>query len=237
MSLFHFKEFAIDQDNCPMKINTDGVLLGAMAKVTGAKTVLDIGTGTGVISLMLAQRNHSAQVDAIDIDESACSKATFNFKNSLFHDRLKVHHHGFKTYFELYPAKKYDLIVSNPPFFLNALQSPKASNNLSKHTNEQFFIDLLRVAQHHLNKNGHLELIVPVDISLMLQNLAPDFHLYAFHCIKIKSYENKAHIRHMISFSRTQMQEIIFQEFCIYEIQGIHSVEYKAALKDFFTIF
>jgi len=220
-----------------MKINTDGVLLGAMANVSKAKTVLDIGTGTGVIALMLAQRNHAAKVDAIDIDESACNKATLNFENSLFHDRLKIHHHGFKTYFELYPARKYDLIVSNPPFFLNALQSPKASNNLSKHTDEQFFIDLLRVAQHHLNKNGHLELIVPVDISLMLQNLAADFQLHAFHCVKIKSYENKAHIRHMVSFSRTQMQDITFQEFCIYADQGIHSVEYKAALKDFFTIF
>jgi len=220
-----------------MKINTDGVLLGALANISSAKTILDLGTGTGVIALMLAQRNHDAQIDAIDIDGTACSKATTNFNNSLFHDRLKVHHHGFKTFFELYPAKKYDLIVSNPPFFLNALQSPKASNNLSKHTDEQFFIDLLRVAQYHLNKNGHLELIVPVDISLMLQNLAFDFQLHAFHCIKIKSQENKAHIRHIISFSRTQMQEITFQEFCIYEDQRIHSIEYKAALKDFFTIF
>ena len=237
MSLFHFKEFTIDQDNCPMKINTDGVLLGALANISSAKTILDLGTGTGVIALMLAQRNHDAELDAIDIDGTACSKATINFNNSLFHDRLKAHHHGFKSYFEFYPAKKYDLIVSNPPFFLNALQSPKASNNLSKHTDEQFFIDLLRVAQHHLNKNGHLELIVPVDISLMLQNLASDFQLHAFNCIKIKSQEGKAHIRHIISFSRTQMQEITFQEFCIYQEQGIHSVEYKAALKDFFTIF
>lgn len=237
MSLFHFKEFTIDQDKCPMKINTDGVLLGALATVSNSNTILDLGTGTGVIALMLAQRNHNAEIDAIDIDGTACSKATQNFENSLFHDRLKAHHYGFKTYFELYPAKKYDLIVSNPPFFLNALQSPKASNNLSKHTDEQFFIDLLRVAQNHLNTNGHLELIVPVDISLMLQNLAPDFQLKAFNCVKIKSQENKAHIRHIISFSRSQMKEIAFSEFCIYEEQGVHSMAYKAALKDFFTIF
>jgi tRNA1Val (adenine37-N6)-methyltransferase len=220
-----------------MKINTDGVLLGALANVLGAKSILDIGTGTGVIALMLAQRNHQAQIDAIDIDSTACSKATQNFDNSLFHDRLKAYHHGFKVFFELYPAKKYNLIVSNPPFFLNALQSPKASNNLSKHTDEQFFIDLLRVAQHHLHANGHLELIVPVDISLMLQKLAPDFQLHAFHCIKIKSYEDKAHIRHILSFSRTQMQDINFLEFCIFADKGIHSLAYKATLKDFFTIF
>lgn len=237
MSLFHFKEFVIDQDNCPMKINTDGVLLGALANVNKAKSILDIGTGTGVIALMLAQRNHQAQIEALDIDEIAFQKASLNFNNSLFHDRLKAHHHGFKLYFELYPEKKYDLIVSNPPFHLNALQSPKANINLSKHTDEQFFIDLLRVARYHLTKDGCLQLIVPVDISLLLQNIAPDFQLHAYHCIKVKSYLNKAHIRHIISFSRTQMQEITFQEFCIYEEQGIHSVEYKAALKDFFTIF
>lgn len=237
MSLFHFKQFVIDQENCPMKINTDGVLLGALCNITAAKRILDIGTGTGVIALMLAQRSHNSFIDAIDIDYTAFEKSKINFENSLFHGQLKAHHHGFKEFFELNPLHKYDLIVSNPPYFLNALQSPKASKNISKHTNEQFFIDLLLVAKNHLTENGRLELVLPVDISLMLQNTAQDFGLFAKHCIKIKSYPDKAHIRHIISFSKQQAEELHFQEFCIYETQGVHSLQYKALLKDFFKIF
>ena len=113
MSVFRFKEFVIDQENCPMKINTDGVLLGAMADVLQSKEILDIGTGTGIIALMLAQRNLEAKVSALDIDINAYEKAAFNFENSIFHERLMALHVGFKEYFDLNPLKKYDFIVSN----------------------------------------------------------------------------------------------------------------------------
>ncbi|TKB96057.1 tRNA1(Val) (adenine(37)-N6)-methyltransferase [Pedobacter cryophilus] len=237
MSVFRFKEFEIDQENCPMKINTDGVLLGAMADVLHAKEILDIGTGTGIIALMLAQRNLEATINALDIDFNAFVKAEFNFRNSLFHERLTALHTGFKEYFDLNPLKKYDLIVSNPPYFLHSLQSPKAEKNISRHTDEQFFLDLLRIAQYHLSDNGTLELIVPVDISLMLQNLASDFKLHVKKCIKIRSYEDKATIRHIISFSKQELPEVCFHDFCIYEGQGVHSLAYKTVLKDFFIIF
>ena len=237
MSVFRFKEFVIDQENCPMKINTDGVLLGAMADVLKVKEILDIGTGTGVIALMLAQRNLAAKIDALDIDFKAFDKAELNFKNSIFHERLMAFHIGFKQYFELNLLKKYDLIVSNPPFFLHSLQSPKEEKNISRHTNEQFFLELLRVAQYHLVESGTLEIIVPVDVSLMLQNLAPDFKLHVKRCIKIRSYEDKATIRHIISLSKQELPEVCFHDFCIYEGQGVHSLAYKTVLKDFFTIF
>jgi tRNA1Val (adenine37-N6)-methyltransferase len=237
MSIFHFKEFVIDQENCPMKINTDGVLLGAMADLSDANRILDIGTGTGVIALMLAQRNHSAQIDAVDIDVNAYEKAALNFKNSLFHERLNAFHHGFNQYFEINPEKRYDFIVSNPPYFLHSLQSPKSHINISKHTDEQFFLDLLRVAQFHLSDEGTIELIVPVDISLMLQNLANDFNLYVKRCIKIRSYEDKAAIRHILSLSKQKVKEVNFQDFCIYAEIGVHTIAYKTVLKNFFTIF
>ncbi|MBD3749123.1 MAG: methyltransferase [Sphingobacteriales bacterium] len=220
-----------------MKINTDAVLLGALANLEESKRILDIGTGTGVIALMLAQRNHESFLDAIDIDATAFEKSSFNFANSLFHERLNAHHSGFLEFFDLNPASKYDLIVSNPPYFLNALQSPEEKRNLSKHTNEQFFIDLLRAANHHLSDSGKLEIIVPVDISLMLQELAPDFHLFPHHCYKIRSYPDKATIRHIISFSKKNDPVLEFKDFCIYAQQGVHSMQYKLALKDFFTIF
>ncbi len=236
-SVFHFKEFVIDQENCPMKINTDAVLFGALADVKGAKSIIDIGTGTGVIALMLAQRNRQATIDGIDIDAVAFEKSRLNFDNSLFHERLKSYHYGFAEFFEHHPQNKYDLIVSNPPYFLNALKSPKDNNNISKHTDEQFFIDLLRVANHHLTANGNIQVIVPVDISMMLQELAPDFSLYPNECFKIRSYSDKATIRHIIGFGKVKTTDLVFKDFCIYANQGVHSTEYISALKDFFTIF
>ena len=237
MSLFHFKQFVIDQENCPMKINTDGVLLGAMCDLADANKILDIGTGTGVIALMMAQRKNDAFIDAIDINHIAYEKSSANFENSLFHAQLKAHHHSFAAFFELNPQKKYDLIVSNPPYYLNALQSPKESKNISKHTNEQFFLDLLLCARIHLTETGSLTLILPVEISLMLQTTSKDFGLFAKHCIKIKSYPDKAHIRHIISFTKNSANQLLFEDFCIYDEVRVHSLQYKAALKDFFTIF
>nr|WP_294900182.1 methyltransferase [uncultured Pedobacter sp.] len=220
-----------------MKINTDGVLLGAMCDLTGASKILDIGTGTGVIALMLAQRKNDAFIDAIDISPIAYEKSSANFENSLFHAQLKAHHHGFKEFFELNPQKRYDLIVSNPPYYLNALQSPKESKNISKHTDEQFFLDLLLCAKTHLTDTGSLTLVLPVEISLMLQITGKDFGLFPKQCIKIKSYPDKAHIRHIISFSKDGSKDVVFEDFCIYDDVRVHSLQYKAALKDFFKIF
>ncbi len=237
MSLFNFKQFVIDQEGCPMKINTDGVLLGALCDLHNANRILDIGTGTGVIALMLAQRKQGVFIDGIDINHIAYEKSKVNFENSIFRAHLKAHHHSFKEFFELNPEKRYDLIVSNPPFHLNALQSPKESRNISKHTDEAFFLDLLLLAKTHLTADGSLSLVLPVEISLMLQTTSKDFGLYPKHCIKIKSYPDKAHIRHIITFNRNSANELIFEDFCIYASQGEHSLHYKATLKDFFTIY
>lgn len=220
-----------------MKINTDGVLLGALCDLKSASQALDIGTGTGVIALMLAQRKPELLIDAIDINLIAHEKSKANFENSLFHANLKSYHHSFKTFFDLYPQKRYDLIVSNPPYHLNASQSPKAAKNISKHTDEQFFLDLLLLVKTHLKEEGTLTLVLPIEISLMLQTTARDFGLYPIHCIKIKSYADKAHIRHIISFNKNPTNELVFDEFCIYDTQNVHSLQYRAAMKDFFTIF
>jgi tRNA1Val (adenine37-N6)-methyltransferase len=236
MSLFQFKKFSIDQGNCPMKINTDGVLLGAIANVSKAKKICDIGTGTGVIALMLAQRNLNSYIDALDIDERAVNTAEKNFKNSLFNDRVNAHHYSFVEFFEKNPDHRYDLIVTNPPFFLNALRSPHEKNNIAKHTNEVFFIDLLKIATTHLTKNGSLELIVPIEISEFLQHLAIDYHMHLTSCISVKSYDDKNVFRHILRFQKN-IENTDFSEFVIYEKEGQHSIQYITALKDFFIIF
>ena len=116
-----------------MKINTDGVLLGAIAGEGEPLNILDIGTGTGVIALMLAQRFTDAKIDAVEIDEQAAITAKNNFSNSPFKNRLTLYANGFEQFFEDYPGKRYDLIVSNPPFYINSLQSPGVKTNLAKH--------------------------------------------------------------------------------------------------------
>ncbi|MDB5138484.1 MAG: methyltransferase protein, partial [Mucilaginibacter sp.] len=122
--MFQFKQFIIDQSGCAMKINTDGVLLGAIIEANGSERVLDIGTGTGVIALMLAQKYVNAKIDAVEIDADAAQTAERNFKGSPFAERLKLYASGFESYFDQCPDCKYDLILSNPPFYIDSLKSP-----------------------------------------------------------------------------------------------------------------
>src|SRR5260370_18448549 len=152
--IFKFKQFDVDQRGCAMKINTDGVLLGALVDASDPKTVLDIGTGRGVIALMLAQRFNDAHIDAVEIDPIAAQTAERNFNNSLFSQRLNIYPIGFEQFFDQHPGKKYDLIISNPPFFITSLKSPKANKELSKHTDEDFFKNLISVLSQHLLFDG-----------------------------------------------------------------------------------
>ncbi len=142
--MFQFKQFTVDQSGCAMKINTDGVLLGAIADAENPGTILDIGTGTGVIALMLAQRFITAKVDAVEIDSDAAQTAERNFKNSPFADRLTVYALGFESFFDQFPGKKYDLIISNPPFYIDSLKSPGAKKALAKHTDIDFFEKVIK---------------------------------------------------------------------------------------------
>src|ERR1700756_535530 len=121
--MFRFKQFSVDQAGCAMKINTDGVLLGAMAGHANPLRILDIGTGTGVIALMLAQRFGNAQIDAVEIDAIAAETAARNFQNSDFCAQLHIHPVGITDYFEANAGEKFNLIVSNPPFYINSLES------------------------------------------------------------------------------------------------------------------
>src|SRR5438105_2831519 len=170
--MFQFKQFSVDQSGCAMKINTDGVLLGAIAEANDLATILDIGTGTGVIALMLAQRFPEAKIDAVEIDVDAAQTAERNFKSSPFADRLNVYPLGFEDYFYLFPERNYDLIVSNPPFYTSSLKSPGAKKALAKHTDIDFFERLIEAISGQLSYRGLCWLIVPVNISEVVADIA-----------------------------------------------------------------
>ncbi|MCR8557181.1 methyltransferase [Mucilaginibacter sp. BJC16-A38] len=219
-----------------MKINTDGVLLGAMASNNQAEKILDIGTGTGVIALMLAQRFIDAQIDAVEIDTSAAKTAGGNFKNSAFNDRLNIFPESVETFFNEHPGNKYDLIISNPPFYINSLESPKEKKTLAKHTDADFFGELIKGIAQHLSPKGLCWLILPVQTAELIKELATESGLYQHKIITVRSFEYSEPHREIVCFG---FNDVLIEtaNFTIYEAIGVYSTQYKALLQPFFLNF
>jgi tRNA1Val (adenine37-N6)-methyltransferase len=234
--MFRFKQFSVDQSGCAMKINTDGVLLGAIAGADDPGSILDIGTGTGVIALMLAQKFASAKVDAVEIDSDASATASRNFEASPFADRVAVYASGFESYFEQFPERKYDLIISNPPFYIDSLKSPGVKKTLAKHTDVDFFEKLVEAVSSHLNDGGVFWLIVPVNIGELIISLADRRGFYSKSIISIKSYSNSAAHRVIIclAFGNHAAEKT---NFTIYRSEGVYSEEYQRLLQPYFLAF
>ncbi|SDI28069.1 tRNA1Val (adenine37-N6)-methyltransferase [Mucilaginibacter gossypii] len=234
--MFRFKQFSVDQAGCAMKINTDGVLLGAIAGDGHPLNILDIGTGTGVIALMLAQRFTDAKIDAVEIDEQAAATAKSNFGNSPFKNRLTLYANGFEQFFEDYPEKRYDLIVSNPPFYINSLQSPGVKTNLAKHAADGFFEKLISVVATQLTEQGICWLILPVDTSALVKNLALQSGLYLQKTISIHSFKDDTAHREILAFGKNNTH-MITGKFVIYSEPNVYTETYRGVLKNFLTIF
>lgn len=234
--MFRCKQFTIDQTGCAMKINTDGVLLGAMAAADDPKIVLDIGTGTGVIALMLAQKYSTAKVDAVEIDEAAARTAERNFKASPFGDRLAMYAMDFESYFTQFPERKYDLIVSNPPFYIDSLKSPGRQKSLAKHADTDFFERLVKRASSHLTPEGICWLILPLITGQTVEKMAGALNMYPQKMVLVQSYPQSAVHRVILSlgFNKVQVQ---MSNLVIYEEEGINSAAYKQLLKSYFLAF
>lgn len=159
-----------------MKVGTDGVLLGAWTDCESASSVLDVGSGTGLVSLMIAQRCN-ATVDAIDIEESAYQQSVTNFQASPFIERLKAQHSSLQEY---KPDKQYDLIVSNPPFFSNSLTSPDKHRTLARHNNSLSLSELVKISKQLLSNNGELSLVLPFDTFNEISEYAEQENFFLF---------------------------------------------------------
>lgn len=234
--MFRFKQFSVDQTGCAMKINTDGVLLGALADGDEPKSILDIGTGTGVIALMLAQRFTSAIIDGVEIDVAAAQTAGSNFENSPFADRLNVLPLPVQSFFDRYPDRKYDAIVSNPPFHLNSLESPKAGKSLAKHTGEDFFEELIVGVAKHLTKSGLCWLILPLQAAELVKELADRNGLYQQKKIAVHSFEESEPHREIVVFGFKEVS-IQISKLVIYKAVNIYTEEYKLLLQPYFINF
>ncbi|EHQ26207.1 methyltransferase small [Mucilaginibacter paludis DSM 18603] len=234
--VFRFKQFDVDQSGCAMKINTDGVLLGAMVKADEPHYILDIGTGTGVIALMMAQKFPGAVIDAVELDTAAAQTAGKNFGNSNFSNKLHVHPLGFEEYFNHHPEKKYDLIVANPPFYINSLEAAGDKMNLAKHTDQTFFEVLIKAVSAHLASKGLCWLVLPVATASLVKKLILPYQLYVHHTINIHSFTDVDAHREVVVLGTIPVQSTT-ERFIIYNSPKVYSKQYQEILKDFFTIF
>ena len=159
-TFFQFKQFRIDQGQTAMKVTTEGCLFGAWvaSQVQNAKSVLDIGSGTGLLSLMLAQKLQDAQIHGVELNEDAAPQADQNFKESPWGERLFIHQQKIQ---EFQDTQKFDLIISNPPFFKQSLNSPDANVNLARHDDSMSQQDLIKAIKLNLNQEGLAFILYP----------------------------------------------------------------------------
>ncbi|MGD1716542.1 tRNA1(Val) (adenine(37)-N6)-methyltransferase [Dapis sp. BLCC M172] len=228
---FRFKQFTILQDKCAMKVGTDGTLLGAWVDVSGAEKILDIGTGTGLIALMLAQRS-SANIDAVEIDINSSIQARENVERSPWSNRIIIANYSIQEYTN-FCQKRYDLIVSNPPFFENALKAANHSRTVARHTDFLSQADLLEIAVKLLSETGKLAVIYPVEQAENFQEKAEYFGLFCQRKLYVKSMPEIPTKRILMELSKNKLP---LQEntLTIEAKQYIYTSEFISLIKDFY---
>jgi len=233
---FAFKQFTIYHDRCAMKVGTDGVLLGAWVDLTGADNMLDAGTGTGLISLMCAQRAPNIVIDAVEIDSEACDQAQENVNASPWTERIHVHHDTFQ-HFGANATTHYDLIVSNPPFFRHSLKPPLLSRATARHDDRLSPESLLYYTDSLLTSNGRLAVILPASDFELFVSLAGLYHLHILRQTYIRPRHDKNQSRCLAEFSRQQQPHVDVHEIIIMEKDNRCSAEYISLTKDFYLGF
>lgn len=234
--MFSFKQFNISQDRCAMKVGTDGVLLGAWAPIFHQPyNILDIGAGTGLIALMLAQRSSAEQIDAIEIDEDAYEQCVENFEKSNWNDRLFCYHAGLDEYTdELFEEEEeYDLIVSNPPFYSENYSSGDEKRDQARFQDALPFNELIESAQALLSKNGIFAVIIPYKEEGNFIELAASIGLFPLKITRVKGTIQTEIKRSLLAFSRLEQKPIV-DELIIEIERHKYTPEYIELTKEFY---
>ena len=249
MSVFRFKYFNVVNERSAMKVNTDGVLLGAAMTILPAdRRLLDIGTGTGTIALMAAQRalgipgqagddemgaGGDFMIDAIDIDEPSATEAAANFGESHWAEHLRAHNLSLQDFADSEPGK-YDLIFSNPPYFEDSCIAPDERKSTARHTSVGLsYRDIFEFASERLAENGRVSLVLPADQEAALCRYARMCGLHLFRIMRIRTVERKAPIRIITEFSRQRCQTPV-EELLTIMNEGKYTQEYLSLTKDFY---
>lgn len=232
MDIFNFKKFSVAQDKTKMKIGTDGVLLGSWTPLSNnPQKILDVGTGTGVIALMLAQRSTNSIIHAVEIDTESFLQARANFESSPWPDRLHIFRSSIQDYIQTAPTK-YDLIVSNPPYFSNGTPSKYPEKNLVKHTNQLKHNELLDAVNQLLNDQGIFAIILPEQEGSQFIQESPNFGLYPFKITKVYPKKSKPSSRVLMLFRKIDSDELILLNES--DLRNDRSPEYEQLTRDFY---
>jgi tRNA1Val (adenine37-N6)-methyltransferase len=224
MSFFHFKYFSIQQTNAALKVGTDAMILGAFVQSEGKKKALDIGTGTGVLSLMQAQKNNELYITAVEIDSAACEDAQYNFSQSPFPNPIELLEGDF---LKINFPDKFDLIYSNPPYYQNALKSENASINLAKHVAELNPDLLCEKVATLLTCEGQFWLIWPFDNRENFLHSADENGLFLEQEIQLEGKPEQP-VRSIFCFSKNKIEKPKNQNFIIRNSNNQYSAEYSA---------
>jgi len=226
MKNFDFQQFQIEQSKNVFRVGTDGVLLGALVGVENSRKILEIGTGTGLISLMMAQRNPEAEILALDIDEEAVKLSEKNFRNSPFYKRISSVHLDFKIFES---EEKFDLIVSNPPYFE---QNDSLKDKIARQKTKLDFSELIRKSSENLSEKGIFSVIIPFNSAEYFVSECLKFRLKLFRKINIYGIEGGVLRRNILEFSKSDLP---FQslDFIIEKSPRKYSNQYLELTKDF----
>jgi len=234
--VFHFKKFSIDDSKAAMKIGTDSVLLGAWAPCGLETRILDIGAGSGILALMMAQRNDKTLIDAVEIDTDAADLAHMNVQLSPWCGQIQVFNASIQE-FSAKTQNKYSLIISNPPFFTDSLKAPDKARNIARHNEALPVRDLLAITSKLLEENGRAAFIIPADAFENWTIEASNQLLFPAFITRVKSSPNRNPHRVMIVFTKNKKSEAIDNELPIYISKDIYTNEYRQLTKEFYLNF
>ena len=232
---FTFKKFHITDNHTAMKVGTDGVLLGAWAK--GGLKVLDIGTGTGLIALMMAQRFPTAQIDAIEIDKGALEDARFNVSQSPFNNRINIINSPLQDYKPCNETQEegiYDAIVCNPPYFINSLKNPLQQRTTARHTDSLSHQELIYHSKRLLKPNGSLSIIIPSNNKDILEAEAIFNGLPILKITNIKTKSSKPAKRCLIELGKDTTTECKIEEQVLNDDTGARTLWYQNITQAFY---
>lgn len=236
---FHCKEFSLNHSKSSMKIGTDAILLSCLSPKAFPENMIDIGTGCGIISLCMAQKYSKAKIIAIDIDKNSVLEASENFRNSKYFERLVAKEISLED-FVLTNNQKFDLIISNPPFFISSLESPKENRNNARHNISLSYNELISYSRRIISPNGILSIILPFKESKIFEHSANDEGFEVVFRTKIFSKPNKVcervvlHLKLKESIIKEDFQFVLIEkEIILRDEQNNYTEDYKNLVKEF----
>ncbi|AWA28945.1 tRNA (adenine-N(6)-)-methyltransferase [Flavobacterium magnum] len=233
--MFQFKKFSIRQDKTAMKVGTDGVLLGAWAPIDNAPfSILDIGAGTGLIALMLAQRTNAEQIEALEIDSDAFEQCVENFENSQWNDRLFCFHASLDGFMEEIEDEEYDIIVSNPPFYSENVSSGDEARDKARQNNSLPFSDLIEAAALLLSEDGIFCVIIPYKEEESFTAMAGAQGLFPSKITRLRGTPETEIKRSLLAFTRNEAPDFATDELIIETARHQYTPEYIALTGEFY---